>query len=396
MHCAAARFVEMIHHATLRRLATPAVALALAVNAVPARAQETREAELAARRADKAAALQPYTPTTLERRLEAVGTLLNPAESAFGLAMGSAFNGAGFAVGPAYRVRFGDTGAFDAKATMSVRRYSAADARLTLPRFGNDRVTVDLHGSWLDAPAVASYGLGSNTSRADRGDFAYRSVSAGVTGSFRVADGLVVSASLDGVRDSGSSVDEPLAIVSPSYRRTTARAQYDTRPSPGYARRGGLYRAEWSDFRQVDEGASSFRQVEAEVQRFVPVWRDNWVLAFRALATTTHAGAGESVPYFRLPSLGGVSTMRGFQNWRFRDRHRMLLTGEYRWAATSLMELALFVDAGKVAGRLSDLNLSRLQVTRGIGVRFHTPNATMARFEVARSAEGSTPAGFLA
>ena len=121
----------------------------------------------------------------------------------------------------------------------------------------------------------------------------------------------------------------------------------------------------------------------------MPLLRANWVLAFRALASYTEPRGGQTVPYFLLPDLGGTRTLRGYPSWRFRDRHRILLTGEYRWTAGQFLDMALFVDAGKVAARRSDLNLDGLQTGYGIGVRLHTPAATALRIEVARSVEGT-------
>jgi hypothetical protein len=82
--------------------------------------------------------------------------------------------------------------------------------------------------------------------------------------------------------------------------------------------------------------------------------------------------------------------LRGFSPWRFRDRNRVVFTGEYRWTAGPFVDMAIFMDAGKVAPRLADLNLRDLETSRGVGVNFHTPSATITRVEVARSREGTS------
>ncbi len=59
------------------------------------------------------------------------------------------------------------------------------------------------------------------------------------------------------------------------------------------------------------------------------------------------------MPYFLLPSLGSGSTLRGYSSWRFRDRHAVLASGEWRWIVNRLaLDLAVFVDTGMVAPRL--------------------------------------------
>ena len=94
------------------------------------------------------------------------------------------------------------------------------------------------------------------------------------------------------------------------------------------------------------------------MQQFVPILRENWVIALRALASTTSTAPGQDVPFYLLPDLGGSHTLRGYPAWRFRDRNRLLLTGEYRWTAGPFVDMALFLDAGKVAPRLADLDFA--------------------------------------
>ena len=73
-----------------------------------------------------------------------------------------------------------------------------------------------------------------------------------------------------------------------------------------------------------------------------------------------------------MPDLGG-RTLRGYSSWRFRDRNRLLLTGEYRWTAGPFVDMALFVDAGKVARPRSTTSTSgSLQTSHGVGLTFHT------------------------
>jgi outer membrane translocation and assembly module TamA len=66
-----------------------------------------------------------------------------------------------------------------------------------------------------------------------------------------------------------------------------------------------------------------------------------------------------------------------------------LLTGEYRWTAGNFVDMALFLDAGKVVAEHSDVDLEKLRTTYGIGVRFHTPAATVMRIEIAHTHEGN-------
>ena len=377
---------------SFRPLAAGAAAtVALVLLAQPAFAQQTRQAQLAAERAEKATRLQPYEPKPIERGLERVDQSLTGSRPVY-LAMGSPFDGAGIAFGPGYRARYGDTGRVDARATWSLRNARSAEGTVTLPALGGDRVSLDVHGRWIDVPRAAFFGVGADASKDGRADFAFRSSTFGVSGRVAAGPRFAWGGSLEAIsaEAAGGGRDSNLAPLDPAYRRIALNAQFDSRTAPDYSRRGSFYKIEWAAFRQVNTGTLGFRRVDAEVQHFVPLMHENWVLAFRALASTTDVGAGREVPYFMVPELGGSTLLRGFSSSRFRDRNRMLLSGEYRWTAGPLVDMSLFVDAGKVSARRADLNLTNLEVSHGIGLRVHTPNSTVARLELARSREGTS------
>jgi outer membrane protein assembly factor BamA len=271
-----------------------------------------------------------------------------------------------------------------------VKNYKTANATATMPAFAAGRVTVMGRASWLDAPDVAFYGVG-NDSRNDRGGFSYTASTVGVSSRVKAAGPLAVGGGLDATRiDAGPARGSSVITARPTYVTSHVFAEIDSRTAALYTRRGSLYRVEWSDHRQTNAGPYTFGRVDAEVQQFVPILRERWVIALRALASSTTTAAGREVPYFLMPDLGGSHTLRGYSAWRFRDRNRLLLTGEYRWTAGPFVDMALFLDAGKVAARASDLDLSGLTKTYGIGISLHTLTSTVTRIEVARTAEGNS------
>jgi hypothetical protein len=136
------------------------------------------------------------------------------------------------------------------------------------------------------------------------------------------------------------------------------------------------------------EGTWSFRRLDADFIQHIPVLRETWVLSLRGQAQTTVRDQ-DNVPYFLLPSLGSGSTLRAYPSWRFRDRHSLLVSAEWRWIPNRYgMDMAVFYDAGKVTPRREELNFTSLKHNWGIGVRFHGPSVTVLRFEVARGSEG--------
>jgi Omp85 superfamily domain len=364
-----------------------------------ATAVSTRAEQIAKEQAAKALVAKPYQPSGIEKVFDRVqDRLAHPPR--FYPWFGSIYPGGLIALGAGYREAYGDTGLFDVHGGWSLRNFTGVDANLHLPELAGRRVKFDVHGQYINAPKVRFYGVGQDSS--DQVTyFLYRPTSVGGTFTFMPTAPLSVGAGLDfidahtGAGKRGVSIEQqftpqtaPGLGMSPTYLRTRAFAGFDSRESPGYTRRGALYRVEWSDYRQQNDGPFSFRRLDAEARQFVPLLRENWVLAFRGLVSTTYTSPGEEVPFFLMPELGGGSDLRGYPSWRFRDRHRILLTGEYRWMAGQFVDMALFVDAGKVTSRRSDLDLTHLVPTYGIGIRFHGPSATVLRAEVAKTREG--------
>ena len=115
------------------------------------------------------------------------------------------------------------------------------------------------------------------------------------------------------------------------------------------------------------------------------------LVALRAQGVFTNADSDKSVPFYLQPTLGGASHLRGFRESRFRDQNSVLVGAEYRWEAWWALDGALFVDAGMVAPSRRSLSLREMEVGYGVGFRFHSNRAFVARLDLAFSREGFVP-----
>ncbi len=175
--------------------------------------------------------------------------------------------------------------------------------------------------------------------------------------------------------------------ANPTYFHTLASGGIDWRPAAGYARTGGLYEVSYHNYADRDD-TYTFDRMDAEIVQHIPLLRENWVVSLHGLMQST-LNDDDVVPYFLLPSLGSGSTLRGYSSWRFRDRHSLLTSAEFRWTPSRLaLDMALFYDAGVVKDRRKDLGFNDMESNVGIGVRFHTLVSTPLRIEVAKGREG--------
>ncbi len=372
----------------------------IAVGASIAAAQDTRQQELADLQAKKAAEVHKYEPGTAERWAVAFNREFIKDPNGFYPYFASVYSGGGFTLGAGYRQFYGDRTHWDVKGLYSIKSYKFIEVSTDSWGLAADRIDLHARAGWRDATQVAFYGLGIQ-SPDDRTDFRLKQGYVGGDVQARPGAFTVFGAgisyedyTLQDPTGQNPSIDDvftpdtaPGLGISPTYLHTTVSGGIDWRPSPGYARRGGLYEIRYHNYADRDE-TLSFDRVDGEIVQHLPILRETWVISLHGLVQTT-LNDDDTVPYFLLPSLGSGSTLRAYPSWRYRDRHSLLLQGEFRWIPNRLgLDMAVFYDMGKVTPRWNDLSLDHLKSNVGIGVRFHSPLATPLRIELARGREG--------
>jgi hypothetical protein len=374
------------------------VPLVVTLSSTSALGQDTRTEEIARQQAEKATRLRPNVATGAEKTLEWVEAHFTSPNAVY-LTFGGLYPSAGFGPGVAVRRAFGPA-RFNAGVAYSLRGYKMAQASLDFPELAGEKLEIDTQVRWDDATQVPFYGIGSESREEDRVNFGLKSLEFGgrlafkpvrwyrIGGglSFRRLEDRAGEGSHPSIETIGGSA-APGLFQEARYRQATAFTSIDWRESPGYTRSGGLYSLTFHDFNASDN-PFSFRRLDAEVQQFLPLLNEHWVLAFRGLVQAADVDDGQLVPYYLLPSLGGARRHRGFSDFRFHDENMMLVTAEYRWLPSRVIDMALFVDAGKVTHQRRDLNFSDLKTAYGIGIRIHGPTFTPLRLDVANSREG--------
>ena len=340
-------------------------------------------------------------------RLEKLDSETDQPKDGFYPELGHVITGGGWiSVGPGYRRHVMNGRALvDTSAAISWRAYKAAQARFELPSLAGDRLTVGTKALWQDFTQVRYFGAGQNSLETGVSDYRLKSTNLVGYATWRLRPALSVTASTGWLRSptilpSGGSFDrgdpdtlqvhptETAASLEeqPSYIHADAGAMFDTRDHPSFPTRGSVARVSANAFRDRTRGTYSFDRVELEAARFISVANQRGVIAVRGWTVLTHTADAHDVPFYLLPSLGGHNTLRGYADYRFHDRHLLLVNVESRWALFRHLDGAVFFDAGNVASRVGELDFGRRSV--GAGVRLHTVASTLARFDVAHGAEG--------
>jgi outer membrane protein assembly factor BamA len=268
----------------------------------------------------------------------------------------------------------------------------------------SDRFFTEIRSTYRNHTQEVFFGTGNNTRSEDRS--IYRLEDIDTTGQFgvRVRRDARVGVHAGWVKTrAGNATTNRFRTVGdvfetqtltalderPTYVRTGAFVDIDTRDEPGNPRAGSRYVANWSNFRDQSLGRYGFNQYDVEVQHYIHFFNQRRVIALRAKTTLTQTSDGQSVPFHMLPTLGGSEDLRGYEDFRFRDRNMVVANAEYRWEAFSGLDIALFADAGQVASRAQDLRLRDIKTSAGFGFRFNTAKSVFYRIDVGFSQEGT-------
>jgi hypothetical protein len=177
----------------------------------------------------------------------------------------------------------------------------------------------------------------------------------------------------------------------PSFGRGEAFASFDWRDSETHPRRGGAYKATYSQYVGIDDATYDFARLDVAAQQIIPLGNRYRRIELRAAANMTEARDGAAVPFIYLPSIGGAATVRSYSDGRFRDRHAIFARAEYQWEAWWALDAAIFVDAGQVAANRSDFRLSETEFAYGLGFRLHSNTQFLARLDLAYGRDGFMP-----
>jgi hypothetical protein len=377
----------------MKTLVTSLLVVLLAADAA---AQGTRVAAIAEEQAEKAKQLGVEGPSEGERIIRRVllSPLLTGGDGVYPW-FGSVYGGAGMGLGVGFLKRLEKGAYLNLQSGISLNNSMLMRGTIAAPELWRGMLQVDATAQWLDVRGVSFYGFGQDSAQATRQRFDYTPLELGgnvtlkpmrlvsLTGSYTRLKFETERDTLLFTEAEAPGLDQEL-----KYHVARGSVMFDWRPAAGYSTRGGFYRASFERNVESEDRPYSFNAQEFELVQQVPLVREQFVLAGRALMTFTQPDAGDDVPVIMSPFLGSGSALRGYSNRRFTDRNRLLLTGEYRWRPSRYLDMAIFLDAGQVARDRGQFDAGNFDVAWGLGARFHGQTFNALRVEIARGREG--------
>ncbi|MFZ0391039.1 MAG: BamA/TamA family outer membrane protein, partial [Calditrichia bacterium] len=294
----------------------------------------------------------------------------------------------------------------DSKLSLSVtaglrdrRRFQLHFKRIALSKIINSEILAKYHFQ----PDESFFGLGPNSARDDRSNFAHELVRADLDIGFRLNEqnriailpGFDRNKILAGRDDAYPSATEVPGFESlPGMNSTVQIAKleleihHDSRNHPGIPTAGFEALLRGGVFQEVSGDRFGFTRLKMEVSRFIHLFY-NRALKLRVAGELTGQFQDRSIPFYYLSEIGRSETVRGFTRGRFRDKDMILGSIEYRYPVWNIINTYFFLDEGTVANNIfKDLSAKNLKQGYGIGFQMWDAEGVLMDFTIARSREG--------
>jgi outer membrane protein assembly factor BamA len=322
----------------------------------------------------------------------------------FQLVLGGLREGSSLAVGAEYEHTHFANGFFDLRLSsrVSIRLYQRHEAELVIPHFLDPRLFVEVLALYRSYTQVAYFGIGSETAEEDHSDYHAEGPAFYATLGFRPAHNVSVGGRLgrlDTDLHSGKSgrfpsIEEAFApselpgyVEEPDFYLYGAFAAVDLRNDRHDPTSGAYYELQATRYRDRGFDRFQFEEIQFDAQHFVPVgFRMSY--AVRVHGLFTRAGAGQEVPFYLLPSLGGTESFHAFEMDRFRDRNLLFMNNELRYQATPEVRVGVFVDVGQVYPSANALRLSSFELGTGLAVYYKSGDRVLVGLSVGFGREG--------
>ena len=316
--------------------------------------------------------------------------------------IGGITRGSGFSGGGGYRTALLNDALFaDVSAALSVKGYSALDAKLRVWQGFSKRVDLITEFRVEDFPEETYFGVGMDTSGTGRTSYDFDSIAvrtrllirpnrwARITTllGYMRADVGHADSSYPSTEERFTDAEAPGLLEQPDYLQTTVAGEIDYRDTGGNTSKGGYYRASFNIWNDATFNAYDFRRTDMQVAQFVPVTPGGaHVVSGRVGAVAVSADEGSRVPFYYLAYAGGMDTIRSLREFRFRDRNAMWLSGEYKWRLRPRLSVSAFADVGQVSPDWHSLRTSDMDGGYGASLSVYTRTQTLLRLDVGTGA----------
>ncbi|MCA9500731.1 MAG: BamA/TamA family outer membrane protein [Nitrospira sp.] len=294
-----------------------------------------------------------------------------------------------------------DTTQYNIVLTYATKVFREMDLSYKNVGAGGGRYILAGHVSLFKNPFRRFFGIGSHTQEKDETSYTSNELLVDLTAGINLAQDIALMWSErfrqvqmeNGIFDSLPQTQEEFPAIQGVNganiwgHKITFR--YDTRDQQLVSTHGSYLNVsiEWNqDFKQSSK--TNWWRTSLDARHFFPHFDNRLVFVSHLYADTVDGG---TPPFYERPTLGGENSLRGFGGSRFIDDTALVMNMEERMFIRRQeifgyhldLELAPFIDIGRVGSHFSTNVFLNPQVNPGIGIRFLARPYVVGRVDIA-------------
>ncbi len=337
--------------------------------------------------------------TYFRRRLRATGLSLS-----FGVGYDGAGLGARVGWTPPRRKKITPT----LTAALSTNLYQVYGLRLDFSRVFANKVVAAADFRYLGLPQEDFFGIGQDSQRDDRTTYnretpeiivsVFKPVRPRLR--FEADVGYQKSNILSGEDEKFPSIEEVFDAADVPGLDTGAELLLGTLvmewmnlDRPGDPRSGMFIRLLGGIAKDLRSGDFDHWRYGVDLRVYLPMlgWGNRFgprsTLAVRVKGDFTDPMSGGDVPFYRMPTVGGSTTLRGFTEFRFADRNAIVTNVEYKYPIQKILEAVIFWDEGQVFHTMDEFNIHKFKSSFGGGMRLILEQSAFVSLEIGTGSE---------
>jgi outer membrane protein assembly factor BamA len=217
------------------------------------------------------------------------------------------------------------------------------------------------------------FGIGSGTLETDEEAFTPRNISVQVSVLKKVIKGFYIGLGYKFQDWEIQEVEAGRQLASgeiPGSDRGTISGlifllERDTRDQLFFPMKGDLLKFDARFYPQFLGSTYKFNSYTFDLRKYFTLFSSH-VFAVQSLVKIQTG----NVPFLLMSQMGGLYTMRGYFEGRFRDKNLLVFQAEYRMPLFWRLGIVGFAGFGNVAEKFKQLDLSRLKSAYGFGLRY--------------------------
>lgn len=226
------------------------------------------------------------------------------------------------------------------------------------------------------------FGISNNSSKDDEEEFLNRNHGASICLSRNIVKNLMAGIQYDledmTIQDTENDGQLQYCKTNGVISGAGFKATFDTRNSNIYPTKGVLIKADYLLYNNKLGSKYNYSKTKFDFRNYFYVYNKKVLFSYQLYGEFINGKSPTQV----LPAIGGANLIRGFYANRYIDNILLTIQPELKIKITNAVWLALFTGIGNVYNSLEDIDLCKIKIASGVGVRIKVKDNPRLNFRI--------------